>query len=176
MVFLTILFPTSGFYPEADARLRKVAGAAHVHPESSKAVDSAEPDARSRLRQFTEDYAALKSSTGEVLDSLWPGLDIPAEAHDLTGLLRCVPKGMEDRLEMGARACSTETLVLLKSWYPQIDVKMVVEKGYRAGVDKEKLREEVNAYAADFVGTTDLDDLVPEKPQPDAGAAENPAP
>ena len=84
----------------------------------------------------------LRDAAGGVLENLWPDTPLPATLSELSSRLDGAPAGIDEQVEMAARGGSDMALALVKSWYPQVQVDMLVD-GFRTGTSLEGLRPEI---------------------------------
>ena len=133
---------------------------AHAQPESSRAAAKAWPTAAFRLQQFSQDFAMLKNAAGGVLENLWPDTSLPVTLNDLASRLDGAPTGIDEQVEMAARGGTDMALALVKSWYPHVQVGVLVD-GFRIGTSLESLRPEIRMASERISEQVDLTHLVP---------------
>ena len=105
----------------------------------------------------------LKDAAGGVLENLWPDTPLPVTLSDLASRLDGAPAGIDEQVEMAARGGSDMALALVKSWYPQVQVDMLVD-GFRTGTSLEGLRPEICVASERISQAVDLTQLVPAEP------------
>ena len=145
---------------------------AHAQPESSRAAAKAWPTAVFRLQQFSQDFAMLKNAAGGVLENLWPDTSLPVTLSDLASRLDGAPTGIDEQVEMAARGGTDMALALVKSWYPQVQVGVLVD-GFRIGTSLESLRPEIRMASERISEQVDLTHLVPAEPSSTPQLAED---
>ena len=133
---------SAGFYPEADERVQRAVASVHSRPESSCAAAGALPSAASRLQQFSREFAELRDVAGGILENFWPDTPLPTTLGELASRLDGAPAGIDEQVELAARGGSDMALALVKSWYPEVQVDMLVD-GFRTGTTLESLRPEI---------------------------------
>ena len=160
---LTLLAWLAGFYPEADERVQQAVASAHVQPESSCAAAGALPSAALRLQQFSPEFIELRNAAGGVLENLWPDTPLPTTLGELSSRLDGAPAGIDEQLELAARGGSDMAFALVKSWYPEVQVDMLVD-GFRTGTTLESLCPEICMASEQISKAVDLVNLVPAEP------------
>ena len=145
---------------------------AHAQPESSRAAAKAWPTAAFRHQQFSQDFAMLKNAAGGVLENLWPDTSLPVTLSDLASRLDGAPTGIDEQVEMAARGGTDMALALVKSWYPQVQVGVLVD-GFRTGTSLESLRPEIRMASERISEQVDLTHLVPAEPSSTPQLAED---
>ena len=153
----------TGFYPEADVQVQKAIASAHTLPETFGAAARALPSAASRLQQFSREFTVLRDAAGGVLENLWPDTPLPATLSELSSRLDGAPAGIDEQVELAARGGSDMALALVKSWYPEVQVYMLVD-GFRTGTSLESLRPEVCVASERISKAVYLTQLVPAEP------------
>ena len=136
---------------------------AHARPESSRAAAGALPTAASRLQQFSQEFIELRNAAGGVLENLWPDTPLPTTLGELSSRLDGAPAGIDEQLELAARGGSDMALALVKSWYPEVQVDMLVD-GFRTGTTLESLRPEICMASEQISKAVDLVNLVHAEP------------
>ena len=115
----------------------------------------------------------MKEAAGGVLENLWPEAPLPNSLHDLSVRLDGAPAGIDEQVEMAARGGSDMALALVKSWYPNMKMDMLVG-GFRTGTSLASLRLEIAVASGRIAKAVDLTQLVPAEPstaaQPTEGA------
>ena len=81
----------------------------------------------------------MKEAAGGVLETLWPEALLPKTLHDLSIRLDGASAGIDEQVEMAARGGSDMALALVKSWYPNVKMDMLVG-GFRTGTSLASLR------------------------------------
>ena len=162
----------TGFYPEADEQVQRAVASAHTRPESSRAAAGALPSAASRLQQFSREFNVLRDAAGGVLENLWPDTPLPATLSELSSRLDGAPAGIDEQVELAARGGSDMALALVKSWYPEVQVDMLVD-GFRTGTSLESLRPEICVASERISQAVDLVQLVPAEPSSASRPAED---
>ena len=161
--------------------MQKDVASAHLRPESSGAAAGSVPTVYSRLLRFGQELERLKEAAGGVLENLWPDAPLPTSLHDLCVRLEGAPAGIDEQVEMAARGGTDMALALVKSWYPSVQMSMLVG-GFRTGTSLASLRPEIVMASGRIAAAVDLTNLVPAEPSPaarpaeDAGAGETAAP
>ena len=110
----------------------------HSRPESSGAAAGAAPSASSCLHQFDQEFKLLKEAAGGVLETLWPEAPLPNTLHDLSVWLDGASDDIDEQVEIAARGGSDMALALVKSWYPNVKMDMLVG-GFRTGTSLASL-------------------------------------
>ena len=145
---------------------------AHARPESSRAAAGALPTAAFRLQQFSQEFIELRNAAGGVLENLWPDTPLPVTLSDLASRLDGAPTGIDEQVEMVARGGTDMALALVKSWYPQVQVDVLVD-GFRMCTSLESLRPEVRVASERISEQVDLTHLVPAEPSSTPQLAED---
>ena len=98
---------------------------------------------------------------------------MPNALHDLSVRLDGASAGIDEQVEMAARGGSDMALALVKSWYPNVKMDMLVG-GFRTGTSLASLRPEIAVASGRIAKAVDLTQLVPAEPsttaQPTEGA------
>ena len=105
----------------------------------------------------------LKDAAGGVLENLWPDTPLPATLSDLSSRLDGAPAGIDEQVEMAARGGTDMALALVKSWYPQVQVDVLVD-GFCTGTSLDSLRPEICMASERISEQVDLTQLVPAEP------------
>ena len=114
----------------------------------------------------------LRDAAGGVLKNLWPDTPLPTTLSELTSRLDGAPAGIDEQVEMAARGGSDMALALVKSWYPQVQVDMLVD-GFRTGTSLESVRPEICVASEWIAKAVDLTQLVPAEPSSGERPAED---
>ena len=144
-------------------QVQKNVALVHSQPESSGAAAGAGPSTSSRLRQFGQEFKLLKEAADGVLETLWPEAPLPNTLHDLSVRLDGASAGIDEQVEMAARGGSDMALALVKSWYPNVRMDMLVG-GFRTGTSLASLRPEIAVASGWIAKAVDLMQLVPAEP------------
>ena len=96
---------------------------------------------------------------------------MPNALHDLSVRLDGAPAGFDEQVEMAARGGSDMALSLVKSWYPDVKMDMLVG-GFRTGMFLASLRPEIAMASGRIAKAVDLTQLVPAEPSIAAQPAE----
>ena len=113
----------------------------------------------------------MKEAAGGVLENLWPDAPLPAALHDLSARLEGAPAGINEQVEMAARGGTDMALALVKSWYPSVQMSMLVG-GFRTGTSLASLRPEILMASGRIAEAVDLTKLVPAEPSATARPTE----
>ena len=105
----------------------------------------------------------LRDAAGGVLENLWPDTPLPTTLGELSSRLDGAPAGIDEQVELAARGGSDMALALVKSWYPEVQVDMLVD-GFRTGTSLESLRPEIRMASERISKAVDLTQLVPAEP------------
>ena len=146
-----------------DAQIQKDTASARSRPESSGAAAGSAPTAASHLFRFGQEFKRLKEAADGVLENLWPDAPLPAALHDLSVRLEGAPAGINEQVEMAARGGTDMALALVKSWYPSVQMSMLVG-GFRTGTSLASLRPEILMASGRIAEAVDLTKLVPAEP------------
>ena len=165
---------TCALRSEADERVQRAVASVQSRPESSRAAAGALPSAASGLQQFSREFTVLRDAAGGVLENLWPDTPLPATLSELSSRLDGAPAGIDEQVELVARGGSDMALALVKSWYPEVEVDMLVD-GFRTGTSLEGLHPEICVALERIAKAVDLTQLVPAEPSSDERPAEDAA-
>ena len=119
----------------------------------------------------SQEFKQLKEAAGAVLENLWPEAPLPNSLHDLSIRLDGAPAGIDEQLEMAARGGSDMALALVKSWYPNVKMDMLVG-GFHTGTSLASLRPKIAVASGRIAKAVDLTQLVPAEPSTTAQPAE----
>ena len=152
--------------------MQKAVVFAHPLPENSGAAAGSVLSASSRILQRGKELQALREAAGGVLENLWPDVPVPETLDDLSVRLDGAPAGINEQMEMAARGGSNMALALVVSWYPNVDVNMLMV-GFHKGTSFEKLQTVVRLASRRIAKAVDLTQLVPAEPSSAAQPTEN---
>ena len=105
----------------------------------------------------------MKAADDGVLENLWPDAPLPAALHDLSARLEGAPAGINEQVDMAVRGGTDMALALVKSWYPSVQMSMLVG-GFRTGMSLASLRPEVLVASGRIAEAVDWTKLVPAEP------------